>query len=85
MIQLCPVENSRGLGNACQVKGLYKLVERKDLLLRQLALGRPAQQRHIVENGISEIALRLQILVAGIAVALGLLFCASRMTGEQWT
>ena len=53
------------------VEGLYQLVERKDLLLRQLALGRPAQQRHIVEDGLGEIALRLQVLVAGVAVALG--------------
>ena len=38
---------------------------------RQLALGAPAQQGHIVEDGLGEIALRLQILIGGIAVALG--------------
>ena len=71
MIQLGPVEDGGGLGDTRHVKGLHQLRQSEDLLLRQLAPGRPAQQRHIVEDGLGEIALRLQILIGRITVALG--------------
>src|SRR5699024_1480299 len=41
------------------------------LLLRQLPLGGPAQQGHIVQDGLGEISLGLQILIGGVPVALG--------------
>jgi len=69
--QLLDVENSGGLGDTGDVEHLHQLVQREDLLLGEFALGRPAQQRHIVQNGVRQEALSLQILVGGIAVALG--------------
>ena len=71
VIQLGTVEDGGGLGDAGDVEGLHQLGQGEDLLLRQLTLGRPAQQRHIVQNRFGEIALCLQILVGGVAVALG--------------
>jgi len=69
--QLFKVEHGGGLGDARDVEDLRELVKRKELALGQLALGRPAQKRHIVEHGLGQIARADQILVAGVAVALG--------------
>lgn len=62
-----------------------KLGKGKELALRVFALRAPAEQRHIVENCRCEIALRNQVLVAGVAVRLDILCWLTRMTGEQWT
>ena len=71
MIQLGNVEDSGRLGNAGHIEDTAQLLEGEDLLLGILTAGRPTQQRHIVEDGLSEITACLQILVAGIAMALG--------------
>ena len=71
VVQLGPVENSRRLGDTGDVEGAGQALQVKDLLLRQLPLGAPAQQGHIVEDGLRQIALGLQVLVGGVAVALG--------------
>ena len=71
VIQLGDIEDGGGLGDTRHVKDLGQLLQREDLLLGILTLGRPAQQRHVVQDGLGEIALRLQILIAGVAVALG--------------
>jgi len=65
--QLQRVKDSRRLGNAGRVPDLDHLVQREDLLL---ALGCPAQQQQIVQHGGGQIALRHEVLIAGIAVAL---------------
>ena len=84
MVQLGLVEDGGGLGNTCKVKSLYKLVEGEYLLLGQVALGAPAQQRHVVEDGVGEVALGLQVLVAGVAVALGhLVLCVPHDGGAM--
>ena len=71
MIQLGLVEDGGRFGNTGQIKRLDKRIKREDLLLRQLTLGTPAQQSNVVENGIGQITLCLQVLIAGVAVALG--------------
>ena len=65
--QLQRVKDSRRLGNAGRIPNLDHLVQRENLLL---ALGCPAQQQQIVQHGGGQIALRHEVLIAGIAVAL---------------
>src|SRR5699024_7336502 len=66
--QLEGVKNGGGLGHAGGVPDLDHLVQGEDLLL---ALGRPAQQQQIVQHRGRQVALGHQILIAGVAVALG--------------
>ena len=69
--QLFNVKHRRGLGDAGDIKRLDQLRQGEELLLGQLALRTPAQQRHIIEHGLGQIARVDQILIAGVAVALG--------------
>ncbi|CAN4023978.1 HTH-type transcriptional repressor glcR, partial [Dysosmobacter welbionis] len=69
--ELVDVKNGGGLGDTGDIEGLHQLAEGEDLLLAALALGGPAQQSHIVQNGLRQIALGLQVLVGGVPVALG--------------
>ena len=69
--ELFDVENGGGLGDARNVEGLGQLGHGEELLLGALAARRPAEERHIVENGGRQEALRLEVLVARVAVALG--------------
>ena len=66
--QLFDVKDGGGLGDAGQVKDLLELVQGEDLLL---APGAPAQQGDVVDDRVGEEALGDQILVGGVAVALG--------------
>ena len=66
--QLQRVKDGRGLGNAAGVPDLDHLVQGEDLLL---AFRGPAQQQQIVQHRLGQIAFGHQVLVAGIAVALG--------------
>lgn len=50
---------------------IHQLRQGEDLLLGILALGAPAQQADVVQHGLGQVALCHQILIAGIAVALG--------------
>ena len=52
-------------------KARVRLLQVENLLLRQVALGAPAQQGYIIEDGLGQVALGLQVLVGGVAVALG--------------
>ena len=69
--ELFDVENGGGLGDARNVEGLSQLGHGEELLLGALAARRPAEERHIVQNGGRQEALRLEVLVARVAVALG--------------
>ena len=69
--QLLNVKYGGTFGNAGDVKDLCKLVQCKEFLLGKLAARRPAQKRHIIEYRFGQIALLDQVLIAGIAVALG--------------
>ncbi|CAN4047659.1 Prolyl-tRNA synthetase associated domain-containing protein, partial [Dysosmobacter welbionis] len=69
--ELVDVKNGGGLGDTGDIEGLHQLAEGEDLLLAALALGGPAQQSHIVQNGLRQITLGLQVLVGGVPVALG--------------
>ena len=69
--QLEGVEDGGRLGDAVRRPDLDQLRQGEDLLLGILALGAPAQQADVVQHGLSQVALCHQILIAGIAVALG--------------
>ena len=68
VFQLFNVEDGGRLGDAAHLENFLQLVHGEDLLL---APGAPAQKRHIVDHRVGEIALGDQILVGGVAVALG--------------
>ena len=66
--QLLHVKDRRALGDAGDIKDLYQLLQREDLLV---TLGAPAQQRNVVEDGRGQKAHLHQVLVGGVAVPLG--------------
>ena len=66
--QLFDVEDGRGLGDAGEVKDLLELVQREDL---PLAPGAPAEEGDIVDDRVGQKALGDQVLVGGVAAALG--------------
>ena len=53
------------------VQNLDQISQREDLLLGVLALGAPAQQADVVQDSLGQVALCNEILIAGVAVALG--------------
>ena len=67
--QLFDVENGRGLGDAADVERPHQLVEREELLLALLAARRPAEKGNIVKDGGRQVALRLEVFIARVAVA----------------
>ena len=69
--QLEGVEDGGGLGDAVRAPDLDELFQAEDLLLGVFALGAPAQQADVVHHSLAQVALGHQILIAGIAVALG--------------
>ena len=71
MCQFFNIEDSGGFRDTGDIKYLCQLLQRKYLLLCVFTPGTPAKKGHIVQNGLREIALGLQILIGGIAVALG--------------
>ena len=74
--QLEGVEDGGRLGDALRGPDLDQLRQGEDLLLGVLAAGAPAQQTDIVQHRLGQVALCHQILIAGIAVALGqLILC----------
>ena len=50
--ELVDVENGGRLGDAGDIEGGHQLVQGEDLLFAALALGGPAQQGHVVQNGL---------------------------------
>ena len=70
-LELLNVEDGRGLGDTADVEGIHQLRKGKELLLGQRTSRRPAQKRHIVEHSLGEVAVGDEILIAGVAVALG--------------
>ena len=66
--QLLHIKDGRALGDAGNIKDLYQLLQREDL---PIPLGAPAQQGDVVEDGRSQKAHLHQILIGGVAVALG--------------
>ena len=66
--QLVNVKDRGGLGNTGKVKDIDKLVHAEYLLLAARA---PAEERDIVDDGVSQVALGDKILVGRVAVALG--------------
>ena len=69
--QLEGIEDGRRLGDAVRRPDLDQFRQGEDLLLGILALGAPAQQADVVQHGLGQVALCHQILITGIAVALG--------------
>ena len=66
--QLLNVEDGGGLGDAGDVEDLLELVQRVDLPLPSRA---PAQEGDVVDDRVGQIALGDQVLIGGVAVALG--------------
>ena len=66
--QLVNVKDRGGLGNTGKVKDIDKLVHAEYLLLAARA---PAEERDIVDDGVSQVALGDKILIGWVAVALG--------------
>ena len=69
--QLEGVEDGGRLGDAVRRPDLDQISQREDLLLGVLALGAPAQQADVVQDSLGQVALCNEILIAGVAVALG--------------
>ena len=80
--QLFNVKHSRGLGDARNLENFGKLGKGKELALGVFSLRAPAEKRHIVENSGGEIALGNQVLIAGVAMALGHLVLAITHDGR---
>ena len=66
--QLKRVKDGGGLGNAGRVPNLDHFLKRENFLL---ALGGPAQQQQIVQHSGRQVAFGHQVLIAGVAIALG--------------
>ena len=71
VFQLLLIEDGGGFGHAGHLEDLGQVLQCEKLPLGIFALGCPAQQCHIVEDGRGDIALGLQVLVGGVPVALG--------------
>ena len=69
--QLLHVEDGGGLGDAADVEDLGQLSQGEELPLGVLAPGRPAQQGDIVYHRLGQVAHGDEILVGGVALALG--------------
>ena len=65
--QLQRVKDGGRLRDAGRIPDLDHFIQAEDLLL---ALGCPAQQQQIIQHGGGQVALRHQVLIAGVAVAL---------------
>ena len=51
ILELFNVKDGGGLGDAADIEGVDQLGQGEELLLGALAARRPAQQRHVVEDG----------------------------------
>ena len=69
--ELFDVEDGGGLGDALDVEDVGELLHGEELPFHVFAPGRPAQEGHVVDHRLGEVAHGQQVLIGGVPLPLG--------------